>query len=495
MSAPRPAAPGASGVGARPELAEVERLLERFDRVPVYIELVADCLTPVEAMLRLGTEGNCFLLESVEGGEHVGRWSILGRDPASQIRSEPSRDPLSELEALVRGRVVAALPELSEVPFLGGAVGFLGYEAASRYERLPAPARDPLGIADSWFGVFDTVVVMDHVQQRLLLVTSVAPADGAGVAAAYAAAVERLEGLCARLEGGQPAALHPRVALRIDPRAYEEATNRSREGFRDAVTRAREYIVAGDIFQVQVSRRFTLPLHSDAFTLYRALRAVNPSPYMFFLSSPECVLVGASPEMLVRVTGSRVQYHPIAGTRRRGRDAEHEARMEAELRGSEKELAEHLMLVDLGRNDLGRVCAFGSVRVTEMMQVERYSHVMHLVSSIEGRLRPECTSLDALRACFPAGTVTGAPKIRAMEIIAELEGETRGPYSGAVGYVGYGGNLDTAIALRTVVVRDGVAHVQAAAGVVADSDPEQEAVEVDNKVSASLLAVGEANAW
>jgi anthranilate synthase component 1 len=479
----------------RPGLAEAERLLDESDRVAIVLELLADCLTPVEAMLRLGSEGSCFLLESVEGGERVGRWSLLGRDPVAEIRADASSDPLRELEDAVAGRSVARTAELRDVPFLGGAVGYLGYEAAGRYERLPRPARDPLGIATSWFGVFDTVVVMDHVLQRLLLITCVARPDGASLESAYTAAVERLHALHARLERGRRPPLHARVAAPVDPRAYEEVANRSRDSFRAAVERAREYIVAGDIFQVQVSRRFSLPLRTDPFTLYRALRAVNPSPYMFYLSSPECVLVGASPEMLVRVTGSQIRYHPIAGTRRRGRDPEHEARMEAELRSSEKELAEHLMLVDLGRNDVGRVSAVGSVRVTEMMQIERYSHVMHLVSSIEGRLRPECTSLDALRACFPAGTVTGAPKIRAMEIIAELEDETRGPYSGAAGYVGYGGNLDTAIALRTVVVRDAVAHVQAAAGVVADSDPEQEAVEVDNKVSASLLAVAEANRW
>jgi anthranilate synthase component 1 len=476
----------------RPGLDEVERLLHEADCVPVVLELLADRLTPVEAMLRLGTEGSCFLLESVEGGERVGRWSILGRDPAEELRAS-AEDPLAPLES-VRARRVARLADLN-LPFVGGAVGFMGYEAARHYEQLPRPARDALGIADSWFGVFETVVVMDHVLQRLLLITCVGRQRGEDVKAAYAAAVERLRALRGRLEDGAPAALHSRIAARVEPRAYEELANGSREDYRSAVTRAREYILAGDIFQVQLSRRFSLSLKADAFTLYRALRAVNPSPYMFFVASPECTLVGASPEMLVRVTGSRVQYHPIAGTRRRGRSPADEARMETELRGSEKEAAEHLMLVDLGRNDLGRVCATGTVRVTQLMEVERYSHVMHLVSSIEGALGNGCTSLDALRVCFPAGTVTGAPKIRAMEIITELEGETRGPYAGAVGYVGYGGNLDTAIALRTVVVRDGTAHVQAAGGVVAESDPEQEAVEVDNKASAALLAVEAANAW
>jgi anthranilate synthase component 1 len=253
--------------------------------------------------------------------------------------------------------------------------------------------------------------------------------------------------------------------------------------------------VAGDIFQVQISRRFAVPYTGHPFDLYRAIRDINPSPYMFYLATPDCTLVGASPEMLVRITGRRIEYHPIAGTRRRGHSVEDDARMEEQLRSSEKERAEHLMLVDLGRNDVGRVSAIGSVAVTQMMEVERYSHVMHLVSSIEGTLADGCSSLDALRACFPAGTVTGAPKIRAMEIIAELEPETRGAYAGAVGYVGFGGDLDTAIALRTVVLREGIAYAQAAAGIVADSVAHEEALEIDNKVSAQLLAIAEASAW
>ncbi len=477
----------------RPGLAEVERLLREADAVPVVLELLADCLTPVGAMLRLGTEGSCFLLESVEGGERLGRWSFFGHNPVREVRGSDPGDPLVDLEATVSRRTVARIPDL-DIPFVGGAVGYLGYEASRRYERLPPAERDELGLADAWFGIFDTVAVMDHVQRTLLLITCVSR-DEQDVAGAYAAAVARLRRLRARLESGAGPALHDRTASHVDARAYEPAANHTRDEFRAAVDRAREYILAGDIFQAQISRRFSLPLAADGFTLYRALRALNPSPYMFFLSTPECVLAGASPEMLVRVTGSKVQYHPIAGTRRRGRDPQDEARMESELRSSDKETAEHLMLVDLGRNDLGRVCATGSVKVTQMMEVERYSHVMHLVSSIEGDLQEGCTPLDALRSCFPAGTVTGAPKIRAMEIITELEGETRGPYAGAVGYIGYGGNLDTAIALRTIVVRDGTAHVQAAGGVVADSDPEQEAVEVDNKVSASLLAIEEANRW
>ena len=319
--------------------------------------------------------------------------------------------------------------------------------------------------------------------------------DPRGIDAAYAQALDRIDELRAAVEGAPPPHVPSLHGDAVEVAGYEPLANLSREDFKDRVRRALDYILAGDIFQVQVSRRFALPLRAHPFDVYVALRAINPSPYMIYIATPECTLVGASPEMLVQVTGREVRYHPIAGTRRRGRTPEDDARMEAELRASEKEAAEHLMLIDLGRNDLGRVSETGSVRVTQHMEVERYSHVMHLVSSIEGTLDEGHGPLDALRSCFPAGTVTGAPKIRAMEIIAELEPEVRGPYAGAIGYVGYGGDLDTAIALRTIVVRDGIAYVQAAAGIVADSSAHEEALEIDNKVAAQILAVEEANAW
>jgi len=315
------------------------------------------------------------------------------------------------------------------------------------------------------------------------------------VESSYARALGRIEALRSAVESTPPVQAPPLRSATVDVAAYESASNLSRDGFCDRVRRALDYIAAGDMFQVQVSRRFALPLQAHPFDVYVALRGINPSPYMMYIATPECTLVGASPEMLVQVLDDTIRYHPIAGTRRRGRTPEDDARMEAELRGSEKEAAEHLMLIDLGRNDLGRVCATGSVRVTQHMEVERYSHVMHLVSSIEGTLAEGRVPLDALRSCFPAGTVTGAPKIRAMEIIAELEPEVRGPYAGAIGYVGYGGDLDTAIALRTIVVRHGVAYVQAAAGIVADSSAHEEALEIDNKVAAQILAVEQANEW
>jgi anthranilate synthase component I len=483
-------------IETRPSLPEVRALLTDTETgaVALVTEMPMGALTPMAAMAALGVDASCFLLESVEGSGRVARWSLLGHQPVRVLHDGGEVDPLDVLAAEVAALRVAGI-DACDVPFVGGAVGYLGYEAAGRYERLPRPGADPLGIPDSWFALFPTVVVFDHAAARVLLISSVKRDQAAGLDAAYAQARLRLEEIVTALRAAAAVAEPEIQEARVQIERYEPYANLSRQDFEKAVARCLEYIVAGDIFQVQISRRFAVPLRAHPFGLYRALRAINPSPYMFYLATPGCTLVGASPEMLVRVTGDRVQYHPIAGTRRRGRTAEDDSRMEAEMRSSEKERAEHLMLVDLGRNDLGRVSATGSVHVTQLMEVERYSHVMHLVSSIESRLDAGCTSLDALRACFPAGTVTGAPKIRAMEIIAGLEPEVRGPYAGAVGYVGFGGNLDTAIALRTIVVRDGTAYAQAAAGIVADSDAHQEALEIDNKVSAQLLAIQAANSW
>jgi anthranilate synthase component 1 len=478
-----------------PGLEETKRRLADHDVVAVVLELPMGEATPVGAMRALGTEASCFLLESVEGSGAVARWSMLGHGPSRLLSDSGGGDDLLDvLEREVASLGAACSPGMG-APLLGGAVGFLTYEAATHYEHLPVAARDPLHLPHQWFGLFDTVAVFDHANRRLLLSSCVHRDDSLGVNVAYTVALDRIAELRTAIAG---AASRAGPALRRDPvdsAAYERVANLSRDEFLERVNRALDYITAGDIFQVQISRRFALPLRAHPFDVYVALRAINPSPYMIYIATPECTLVGASPEMLVQVTGRDVRYHPIAGTRRRGRTPEDDARMEAELRASDKEAAEHLMLIDLGRNDLGRVCATGSVRVTQHMEVERYSHVMHLVSSIEGTLDEGRVPLDALRSCFPAGTVTGAPKIRAMEIIAELEPEVRGPYAGAIGYVGYGGDLDTAIALRTIVVRDGIAYVQAAAGIVADSSPREEAVEIDNKVAAQILAVEEANAW
>jgi len=478
-----------------PDLEETRRRLTDHDVVAVVLELPIGEATPVAAMRALGTEASCFLLESVEGSGAVAQWSMLGHGPSRVMSDDGSgEDPLAVLERDVASIGTACAPGLA-APLLGGAVGFLAYEAGGRYERLPQAGRDPLQLPRQWFAIFDTVAVFDHGQHRLLLSSCVHREDPAGLDAAYARALSRIDALRDAICSATPVPAAPLTGIPVDVRAHDHEANLSRDDFQERVRRALDYIVAGDIFQVQVSRRFAVPLQADPFDVYIALRAINPSPYMIYIATPECTLVGASPEMLVQVTGQSVHYHPIAGTRRRGRTAEDDERMERELRASEKEAAEHLMLIDLGRNDLGRVCATGSVRVTQHMEVERYSHVMHLVSSIEGTLDEGRNSLDALRSCFPAGTVTGAPKIRAMEIIAELEPEVRGPYAGAIGYLGYGGDLDTAIALRTIIVRNGIAYVQAAAGIVADSSVREETVEIDNKVAAQILAVEEANAW
>jgi anthranilate synthase component I len=481
--------------GPLPGLEEARRRLADHDIVAVVLELPIGEATPVAAMRALGTEASCFLLESVVGSGAVAQWSMLGHGPSRVMRDDGSgEDPLDVLERDVASIGAACAPGLA-APLLGGAVGFLTYEAAGRYERLPEAQRDPLHLPRQWFAIFDTVAVFDHAQHRLLLSSCVHREDPVGLDAAYARAVSRIDTLRDAICSAPPEPSARLTGSPVDVGSHDHESNLSRDAFHERVTRALDYIVAGDIFQVQVSRRFAIPVKANPFDVYVALRAINPSPYMIYIATPDCTLVGASPEMLVQVAGRSVQYHPIAGTRRRGRTAEDDERMERELRASEKEAAEHLMLIDLGRNDLGRVCATGTVRVTQHMEVERYSHVMHLVSSIEGTLDEGRNSLDALRSCFPAGTVTGAPKIRAMEIIAELEPEVRGPYAGAIGYVGYGGDLDTAIALRTIVIRDGIAYVQAAAGIVADSSVREETVEIDNKVAAQILAVEEANAW
>jgi len=480
-------------------IEEVAERAKRAPLVPLFREALADSLTPVSAFAALNARGPAYLLESVEGGERLGRYSFVAADPMAVItvrdgrtrvrdaegeRELAGRDPLAAIETYLqdfRAYPTQGLP----TRFCGGAVGYLGYEAARYLERVPIPTADPLDVPEAVFLVTDTLACFDHVQHRLKLVSHVRTAQGS-IDRAYLEAAARIEALAARLQ--EPGRLRPLAAPQ--PRGVPPANARlSQPEFFERVRRAKEYILAGDIYQVQLAQRFTVPVAADPFDVYRVLRALNPSPYMYFLRLPAMTVVGTSPEILVTVEGRTLGYRPIAGTRRRGRDAAADQRMEEEMRHSPKERAEHVMLVDLGRNDLGRVCEIGSVQVTELMAVERYSHVMHLVSNISGRLRGDCTATDALRACFPAGTVTGAPKIRAMEIIAELEGERRGVYAGAIGYLSFSGGLDTCIAIRTMVVKDGEATVQAAAGVVADSTPEEEELETRNKANALLYAL------
>jgi len=472
-------------------------MADRGNLCPVYREVSADLETPVSAYLKVARGRHSFLLESVEGGERLARYSFIGTEPYRVLRTGVSpafnhwrSDPLLAIEDELRRFQVVPVPGLPR--FHGGAVGYLSYEVARYFEpRLPVPDADPLGLPEAIFLFIDTLLVFDHLQHQIKVVSH-CRLDG-DIDAAYRQAVFRIEELVGRLA-------HPLTALPYRQEvptgvAPESVTsNVAKEDYLAKVERCREYIVAGDIYQVQISQRFQRPTFAHPFEVYRALRTINPSPYMYYLEMGDAQIVGASPEMLVRVEDGLVETHPIAGTRRRGRDFEDERRMEEELRTDDKERAEHIMLVDLARNDVGRISQPGTVQVTQLMEVERYSHVMHLVSHVVGRLRPEMTSYDALRACFPAGTVSGAPKIRAMEIIAEMEPDRRGPYAGAVGYFDLSGNLDTAITIRTIVMKDGVAYAQAAGGIVFDSVPELEYMETQNKARALLRAIEQAEA-
>ncbi len=468
--------------------------------VPVVRELLADWWTPVSAFRSLvGSETNTFLLESVEGGEQVGRFSFLGRRPYLVVRARDGRITVSgsdaprhpdlegpPLEVLARILAVYRSPGLGGLPpFISGAVGVFGYDTIRWVEDLPDLERTPVAEDELTLLFLEDVVAFDHVRRRLYLVANARVPNAADPGAAYADAVARLDRMQADLFAPS-APPEPGLATVAVP---EPEVNMEPERFKEAVRTAKEHIRAGDIFQVVLSQRFTVPGNPGDLALYRALRAINPSPYMFLLRLDEASVVGSSPEPLLRVTGDRLTYHPIAGTVPRSGEPEEDSRRAESLRNDPKEQAEHVMLVDLGRNDLGRVAVPGSVRVEELMVVERYSHVMHLVSSLAATLREGVTPLEALYACFPAGTVSGAPKVRAMEIIEALEPDRRGLYAGAVGYLDFSGNLDTCIALRTMVVRSDSVRVQAGAGIVADSDPDREYEETRHKARALLEAI------
>ncbi|GIW10248.1 MAG: anthranilate synthase component I [Dehalococcoidia bacterium] len=467
-----------------PSRAAFRELASRGNLVPVYREIIADLETPVSAYLKVARGEYSFLLESVEGGERLARYSFIGTDPDRVLTADGRVDPLLLVEEELARVQEVSLPGLPR--FHGGAVGYLAYETVRHFERVPLAARDPLGLPEAIFLFTDTLLVFDHLRHTIK-VLSHARVDG-DADRAYTRAIERIEELIDRLASPLP---HPvRGRGELGGRAPSPVTsNLEKDAYLAMVERGKEYIAAGDIIQVVLAQRFSRQTNVHPFAVYRALRGINPSPYMYFLHLGSFDIVGASPELLVRVEEGKVETHPIAGTRPRGRTEEEDQALEAELRADEKERAEHVMLVDLGRNDIGRVSQPGSVHVTQLMDVERYSHVMHLVSHVEGRLRPGLSPFDAVRSCFPAGTVSGAPKIRAMEIIAELEPDRRGPYAGAVGYFSYGGNLDMAITIRTMVMKEGLATVQAGGGIVADSVPEQEYAETVNKASAVLRAI------
>ena len=472
-----------------------------FNRIPLTLETLADLDTPLSLYLKLANAPGTYLLESVIGGERFGRYSIIGLAARERIevaggrgrvirdgkvlRERDAGDPLAFVDEYLKG--VAAAPLQSSLRFSGGLAGYFSYDTVRYIEpKLAKDSRpDPLGMPDIRLLLSEELAVVDNLAGKVhLIVYADAREPGA-----YAKARARLELLRGKLRGAASLPAHEPVAKPQPPRS-----NIGEQPFYAAVARAKRYITDGDVMQVQVSQRLSQPFAGSPVNLYRALRSINPSPYMFYFDFGDSQLVGASPEILVRREGDRVTVRPIAGTRKRGATPEKDLAMEKELVGDPKERAEHLMLIDLGRNDIGRIARVGTVRVTEQMAVERYSHVMHMVSNVEGDVDPALTPMQLLRATFPAGTVAGAPKVRAMEIIDELEPERRGVYAGAVGYLGFNGNLDLAIAIRTGVVKDGELHVQAAAGIVADSIPEQEWLETRNKARALLAAAEATNA-
>ena len=492
-----------------PSLREFKSLSKSHTLVPVYRTVVADLETPVSAFLRIAAEApEAFLLESVEGGERVGRYTFIGIEPykkmvsrGTSITVEEDRkrrifegDIFEELKSALSGHTPARLPGLP--PFTAGAVGFFAYDVVRQIERLPSLAKDELGVPDACLMFFDQVIAFDHVKKEIHLMVTAdltrQPREGA-----YERAEKRLNKLERRLASAlpKPRRLSIKGKLKITARTPKAA-------FLKAVATTKEYVASGDVFQCVLSQRFDCEPGVDAFDIYRALRIINPSPYMYFLRfgmEPAAAsaktkktvahIVGSSPELLVKVHGRDVEYRPIAGTRPRSADEAQDRALEASLRADEKEVAEHIMLVDLGRNDVGRVSEFGSVRVKDLMFVERYSHVMHLVSSVEGKLKSALAPIDAFKACFPAGTLSGAPKIRAMEIIEELEPARRGVYGGSILYADFNGNLDSCIAIRTLFMNGKRGHIQAGAGIVADSVAENEYAECGNKARAVIRAI------
>jgi anthranilate synthase component 1 len=469
-----------------PTLEEIRKMKKPGNLVPVYREIRADLDTPVSAYLKIARGKYSFLLESVEGGERLARYRFLGTEPSKILITGGAKatDPLLLIERefkRFRPTAIEGLPR-----FHGGIVGYLGYETARHFEKLPSPARDTMGLPEAVLMLADTLLVFDHLS-HVIKVVSHARVDG-DIEKGYRQATCKIDRIVERLQ--QPV---PETKPQNTPKAKSGITaNLTRKQYENIVTRMKKYIYDGDIIQAVPSLRLARHTSAEPFAIYRALRSVNPSPYMYFLHLDDFHIVGASPELLVRVEDGIVSNHPIAGTRPRHADVQKDRALAEELKKDEKERAEHVMLVDLARNDVGRISQPGTVQVTQFMDIERYSHVMHLVSHVQGKLSKGLTQFDALRACFPAGTVSGAPKIRAMEIIAELEPDKRGPYAGAVGYFDFRGNMDTAINIRTIIVREGTAYVQAGAGIVADSVPAKEYRECLNKAQALLTAIDRA---
>jgi anthranilate synthase component 1 len=483
-----------------PSANEFLEFARRGNLVPVFRDILADTETPVSAFLKIARGRHAFLLESVVGGEKWGRYSFLGSEPAAVFTSRggvvtvsedgkaprtwATRDPLAALKELLTAYRPVAVPGLPR--FAGGAVGYVSYDGVRHFERLPATLPDDLGIPEFYFVIATSLLVFDNVTQSIKVLVNVDLRDPATDAhAAYAAAVARIDEMVTRL--GSPVRF-PDVRADVG-RTQSVRANLSPAEYGEIVERAKEYIRAGDVIQVVLAQRLETTLNAAPFNVYRALRTVNPSPYMFYLQLGDQILVGASPEVMVRVEDGEVTVRPIAGTSQRGAHEVEDRELEQALLSDSKEVAEHIMLLDLGRNDVGRVAAIGSVEVTEQMVIERYSHVMHIVSNVRGCLAGGRDCFDAFRATFPAGTLSGAPKIRAMEIIEELEPVRRGVYGGAIGYFGFSGTMDTCIAIRTMLIKDGTVYLQAGAGIVADSDPATEYAETEAKAGALLAAL------
>ena len=487
-----------------PSLEDFHQLAQQYSFVPVYRTLLCDSLTPVSAFRRLD-RGNCAcLFESVVGGERVGRYSFLSAEPFLELSASSDqvtlrhadgqqttkavRDPLEELRDQLTKINAAPLRSPDLPPFIGGAIGYAGYDVVRYTEHLPHAPEDDRRLPDLSFAFYDRMVIFDHIKKTMTVVVMAKVERGQTNKEAYQAALDRIEKITEQL--ARPTDALTLADISTDGNVtLDYRSNFKRADFEQAVRRCVEYIRAGDIFQVVISQRFSVPITAAPFEIYRTLRVVNPSPFMFFLRTTDTTLVGSSPEIMARVVDGKLTIRPLAGTRPRGATDEEDQRLADELLADPKERAEHVMLVDLGRNDVGRVAQYRSVELSDVMTIERYSHVMHITSNVTGQLREENDAFDALRASLPAGTVSGAPKVRAMEIIDELEPHRRGPYAGAVGYLDYGGNMDTCIALRTMVIKGNTAYVQAGAGIVADSVPANEYQETLNKARGLLRAI------
>lgn len=489
-----------------PNKKDFKRLAKKGNLIPVYRELMADTETPVSAFLKIDKGDYSFLLESVEGQEKIARYSFLGGAPALIFKSKGnevqvitpggtkkfiSQSPLSDLKKILSGFQAVHLEGLPR--FCGGFVGYIGYDMVKFFENIPPNRKDDLKTPDCMFMLADTIMIFDHINHKIKVVANAHIKKDVSKDKIYSETQSRIDAAIGKLSRELNITKKENIKVKAQNKNIRIKSNFSKAKFKENVLRAKKYIKDGEIIQVVLSQRFKTKVRGNDFDIYRALRSLNPSPYMYYLKFKGLSIVGASPEVFVRCEDGRVELRPIAGTRRRGKNATEDGLLEKELLASEKERAEHIMLVDLGRNDLGRVCEYGSVKVEELMSVERYSHVMHIVSDITGKLKESRDAFDLIEATFPAGTVSGAPKIRAMEIISEMEDNARGPYAGCIVYFGFSGNLDSCITIRTILIKDKEAYIQAGAGIVSDSIPEAEYEETVNKARAMFKAVELAN--